>query len=628
MTVKSPRTPCSWIRDRSSFDFETIVNAMPNGILVVDSNGNIVLGNTEAVHLFGYKNSEFTTMKIEELVPKRFRSKHPDYRHAYFTNPKRRAFGPERDLYGLRKDGREFAVELALNPIDTPDGVFVLASVVDVSDRKAAEERFRAVVESAPNALVIITEAGVITLVNKQMEITFGYNRKELIGKSIEVLIPERYRKKHPGYREKYLKKPNTRPMGAGRDLFGLHKNGTEIPVEIGLKPVEIHQELHVLASIVNITERKKVESELQKSEIKFRQVIESAPNGIIMIDQEGKVALCNRGIENLFGYDRDELIGTLVESLIPYRFRNKHAGYRKKYLSSPEARQMGTGRDLFGLHKGGYEFPVEIGLNPLETDEGTFVLASVVDISKRRDLDEKIRIAAEELQVKNQELEQFVYSVSHDLRSPLVSIRAFTQRLLKDEAIQAKDQWLDYLGRIDRNVKMMDQLLNDLLNLSRVSQREIVLEPVNLCQTIQKAADTLRASLAQENSNPDIPFTIQVQPFRHIVKGQENLLAQVFTNLFSNSIKYARPGVAAHIEVSARVKNHFFEVSVKDNGRGIPADQREKVFKIFERFHIDVKEGNGVGLAIVKKIIERHGGSIRYESEENNGTIFTITLP
>jgi PAS domain S-box-containing protein len=243
---------------------------------------------------------------------------------------------------------------------------------------RTGPEIFRDIVEAAPNAIVLVGRDGKIVLINAQTEKMFGYARKELIGKPIEILVPERYRATHPGHRGGYFISPSVRSMGAGRDLFGLRKDGKEVPVEIGLNPIHGGGRDLVLASIIDITERKRAEE-------RFRRVVESAPNAIILVGEDGLITLVNAQTEKLFGYPREELVGMSIDKLVPERFRSMHGGFRSSFFASPSVRSMGAGRDLFGLRKDGREFPVEIGLNPIQSEEGNLVLTSVIDITERK---------------------------------------------------------------------------------------------------------------------------------------------------------------------------------------------------------------------------------------------------
>ena len=373
--------------------FRLVVEAAPNAMVMVDRAGKIVMVNSQAERVFGYSRPELIGQPVEMLVPERFRSHHPELRKTFFADPQPRPMGAGRDLYGLKKDGSEFPVEIGLNPIETDEGTMVLSAIVDISARKASElalreseQRFRLLVEAAPSPMVLIDRAGRIVMVNSPAERVFGYSRAELVGQPVELLVPERFRSHHPELRKTFFADPQPRPMGAGRDLYGLKKDGSEFPVEIGLNPIETDEGTMVLSAIVvDITERKTAELALRESEQRFRLVVEAAPNAMVMVDRTGKIVMVNSQAERVFGYSRPELIGQPVEMLVPERFRSHHPELRKTFFTDPQPRLMGAGRDLYGLKKDGSEFPVEIGLNPIETDEGTMVLSAIIDVTERK---------------------------------------------------------------------------------------------------------------------------------------------------------------------------------------------------------------------------------------------------
>lgn len=247
--------------------FRLVVEWSPNAMVLVDNYGKISMVNNHAEALFGYSRDELANRPVELLVPGRFRGSHPAHRARFMKHPEARSMGTNTDLFAVRKDGTEFPVEVGLNPIVTEEGAMTLATIIDITVRKKAEEQFRLVVESAPNAMVLVNAEGLIKLVNKATESLFGYDREELIGREVEILIPNRFRNPHPGFRRAFFAMPQTRSMGAGRDLFAVRKNGTEFLVEIGLNPIESGDGNMVLASVIDITERKLQESYRLKSE-------------------------------------------------------------------------------------------------------------------------------------------------------------------------------------------------------------------------------------------------------------------------------------------------------------------------------------------------------------------------
>ena len=374
---------------KSEERFRQVVESAPNAMVMIGPAGSIVMVNAQTERLFGYIREELLGQPIEMLIPERFRPNHPKLRTSFFDNPVSRPMGAGRDLYGIKQDGTEFPIEIGLNPIETDEGKMVLSAIVDISSRKRLEERFRQVVESAPNAMVMIGPAGSIVMVNAQTERLFGYTREALLGQPIEMLIPERFRPNHPRLRTSFFDSPISRPMGAGRDLYGIKQDGTEFPIEIGLNPIETDEGKMVLSAIVDISSRKRLEE-------RFRQVVESAPNAMVMIGAAGSIVMVNAQTERLFGYSRDALLGKPIEMLIPERFRPNHPRLRTSFFDNPVSRPMGAGRDLYGIKQDGTEFPIEIGLNPIETDEGKMVLSAIVDISSRKRLEERFRQVVE----------------------------------------------------------------------------------------------------------------------------------------------------------------------------------------------------------------------------------------
>jgi PAS domain S-box-containing protein len=254
----------------------TIVEYLPNGILLVDREGQIILANEEAARIFGYTRKELLSQSFQNLIPIRYWEAHAEFGKESLKKPRILAMGSGGALLGRQKMGSEIPVEIGLNPISTGEESFVVISIMDLSASKRAEQLFRVAIESAPSGMVIVDSSGSIMLINRETEHLFGYAREELLGQSIEILLPERFRSNHPHYRAEFSAHPSTRRMGGGRDLFGRRKDGTEIPVEIGLNPVRTDEGLLVLGIIADITDRKRAEESLrQLNETLEERVIE-----------------------------------------------------------------------------------------------------------------------------------------------------------------------------------------------------------------------------------------------------------------------------------------------------------------------------------------------------------------
>jgi protein-histidine pros-kinase len=493
------------------------------------------------------------------------------------------------------------------------------AGIMGIESTAHPQDTFRLIVEAAPNAIVVIDESGRIALVNSQTEKLFGYSREELIGQPVEILVPKRFRDTHPALRANFFADARARPMGAGRDLYGLRKDGTEFPVEIGLNPIRTVAGMLVLSAIVDITER-------QRAERRFRLAIESAPSGMVMVDQDGKIVLVNSQAEELFGYSRDELIGKPVEILVPERSQGHHPAYRAGFFSKPESRPMGAGRDLFGRRKDGTEFPIEIGLNPIETDEGVLALSAIVDITERKRLERELHLRLEDLASADRQKDEFLAMLAHELRNPLAPIRNALEILDLPTANEQMNQRARDMMR--RQLQHLVRLVDDLLDVSRIITGRIDLrkERFDLSAAVTRAVETVEPLITARGhrlivSTPDEPISICADLVR---------LSQVIANLLTNAAKYCPQ--PSRIWLSARREGVDVVIRVEDEGIGIAPDMLERIFELFVQADASpgrTQGGLGIGLTLVRRLVEMHNGSIYAKSAGlGQGSEFIVRLP
>ncbi|MDR7086647.1 diguanylate cyclase (GGDEF)-like protein/PAS domain S-box-containing protein [Aeromicrobium panaciterrae] len=365
-----------------------IIEATPNAMVMVNEFGLITLVNSQTEHQFGYSREELLSMTVDRLIPDRFRPRHKGFREGFFDNPDTRSMGAGRDLFGLHSDGREFPIEIGLNPVIIDDRPQVLASIIDITERKRAEERLLHVVEAAPNAMIMVNSLGHIVLVNTQTERSFGYSRDELLSMNIEDLIPTRFKAKHDGYRMGYFHNPDRREMGAGRELFGRRKDGSEIPVEIGLNPIQVLDEQHVLASVIDITERLVVQAteSAERADRLRRSILDSLPFSIIATDSNGLIVTANPAAERLLHAERNELVGSRISEIRDGRLDQ---------VPLLAVRTHGVDEREVEYHRrDGVDVPVNEAISLIvdEVGEVTGYLAVAYDITQRKEAEAFIR--------------------------------------------------------------------------------------------------------------------------------------------------------------------------------------------------------------------------------------------
>jgi PAS domain S-box-containing protein len=369
-----------------------------------------------------------------------------------------------------------------------------------------------------------------------------------------------------------------------------------------------------IVVSHFDTTQHKSLEEEL-------RIMLESTSHAIVRVNREGKITFLNAHTETIFGYSRTELLGQLIEVLIPERCRDRHPSLRADFFANPVARTLGTGRDLYGRHKDGRDIPVEIGLNPVATQEGLEVMASLIDITVRKRAEEAVRTTALQLKATNQELEAFSYSVSHELKAPLQRLNGFSQALQEDYADKLDEQGKDYLRRLRAETQRMGRLIDNLLEFSMMTEQRMRYEPVDMSDLALTVATDLQRAWPQR----DVLFLAAPGL---TAAGDTHFLRILLENLIGNGWKFTSQQERARIEFGAIRQNEKTVYFVRDNGIGFDMADAEKLFAPFQRLHPTPDyPGTGLGLATARRIIHRHGGRIWAEGAVNQGATFYFTL-
>ena len=345
-----------------------------------------------------------------------------------------------------------------------------------------------------------------------------------------------------------------------------------------------------------------------------FRLIVEAAPHAILVANPQRVITMVNRRTEELFGYARSELVGQVTEILVPMQFRKAHPAHVDGFFRAPSVHAMRAGRELLGRRKDGTEVAIEIGLTPIPTSDGLLTLASIIDITER------VRNEAE-LRRSNAELEQFAYIASHDLQEPLRMVASYTELLgqrYRGKLDEKADKYIFYA--VD-GAKRMQALVADLLAYSRVGSQGRPLVQVDSESVVKSVVEMMRSSIRKANA------TIEISALPAVL-ADEGQLRQLFQNLIGNALKF-RATADPIIGVRAARHGERWLFCVEDNGIGIDMQYGERIFQMFQRLHERGKyEGSGIGLAIVKRIVERHGGVIWLESKPGLGTSFFFSLP
>jgi protein-histidine pros-kinase len=464
--------------------------------------------------------------------------------------------------------------------------------------------------DAAPDAMVVVDDRGVMVLVNAQVESLFGYPRDELVGRPVEMLVPPRLADRHRAHRASFAAEPHARAMGESVDLLARRKDGVEFPVEISLGPLQTADgRLLVSAAIRDVTRKR-------KDERLFRALVESAPDAMVIVDAEARIVLVNAQTERLFGFPRSELVGQPVEVLVPERFARMHEGLRSGYLTDPHARPMGFVGDLYAKRRDGSEFPVEISLAPLESDDGWLVSAAVRDITDRRLLEEREKL--------DRAKDEFFATVSHELRTPLTSVLGYSELLAE---FPLDEQAQKFVAVIAKNALRELRLVDDLLTLASLENGGLKIRGcvLDLGPVVRNAV----AAALPHADQQGVALTFQDLDAPVLVEADADRIGQAIDNLISNALKFTPPGGSVVVNLFAG--QDVAHVEVADTGSGIGEPETERIFERLFRAESAVARqvpGAGLGLTIALAIAVAHRGTIGIVKSDHTGATFRLQLP
>ncbi len=628
-----------------------ILDAAVDAILTIDEVGRVESMNPAAERLFGYPSNEVVGRNVRMLMPQPYRAEHDGYLSNYLNTGQKKIIGIGREVVGLRKDGSTFPMHLAVSELHLGDRRMFTGIARDITDiRKAIQElehseaRTRAILDAAVNAILTIDPSGLVESMNPAAERLFGYPSNEVVGQNVRMLMPQPYRAEHDGYLSNYLNTGQKKIIGIGREVVGLRKDGSTFPMHLAVSELHLGDRRMFTGIARDITDLRHAISQLEDSEARTRTILETAVDAIITIDESGLIESINPAAERLFGYPSSEVVGQNVRMLMPQPYRAEHDSYLNNYLTTGQKKIIGIGREVVGLRKDGSTFPMDLAVSEVQLGSRQLFTGIVRDISERNKAEEQLRFYAGELQGRNaellrsnQELDEFAYIASHDLKEPLRGIHNYATFLLEDYKEKLDSEGVDKLDTLKRLTQRMDVLLDSLLEFSRVGRLDFAIRTTDLNEVLEEVLDSLRINLKERGVDIRIPRTLPV------IQGDRVRVGEVLRNLITNSMKYndkaekwIEIGYGEDLGLDARKPKedeafigHHTVFYVRDNGIGIPEKHYEAIFRIFKRLHSrdEFGGGTGVGLTIVKKIIERHGGQIWIDSSRDEGTCFYFTL-
>jgi PAS domain S-box-containing protein len=617
-----------------------VLEQAPCAMLVAARDGKITFANLQAERIFAYAPGTMVGLQVEQLIPQGVRSRHTGLREGYHQDPRPRPMMSGQVLHGLRHDGSEIPVEIGLSPVDLPEGPAVLAAITDVSDRvraeamiqahatalgqinerlAASERSLRLVLAQAPCAMLVAARDGKITFANLQAERIFAYAPGSMVGLPVERLIPQAARSRHVGLREGYHQDPRPRPMMSGQVLYGLRSDGSEIPVEIGLSPVDLPEGPAVLAAITDVSDRIRAERMAREHADLQRRLIEGLSQLIWICRPDGRCDYLSQQWIDYTGVPQDAQVGCAWLDYIHPEDRERAASTWQEVVANSGNLEIDI---RIRRHDGVYRW---FKTRAAPQRDGTGVITGWVgsntDIQDLIELRELARAA-------DRAKSEFLATMSHEIRTPMNGVLGMLG-MLQEMALDP--QQMDMVETARRCAESLLNVLNDILDFSKIEAGRLELENADF--DLWSEAESVVSVFGQTAHGKGVNLTCIIDPsVPSRVSGDPSRVRQVLLNLVGNAIKFTDSGdVVLRIAPAPDATSPTdLILRVSDSGIGIPPNRIADLFGRFVQVDSSTSRrygGTGLGLAISRRLVELMGGQIGVESKEGAGSTFWFRI-
>jgi len=610
--------------------FRLLVESIKDyAIFMLDPEGRVVTWNRGAEAIKGYRAKEIVGRHFSRFYPPEdIQARKPERALEAATTGGRF----EDEGWRVRKDGSRFWASVVITAVR--DGHGKLHGFVkvtrDLSERRRveeklrrSEERSRQLVDSVKDyAILLLDTEGRVISWNAGAQRINGYRTDEILGEHFSRLFPPE--DVAAGIPDHHLRRAASEGQYEDEG-WRVRKDGSRFWANSVLTAVRDEQgTLTGFAKVTrDLTERRRADEALRAAEEYARLIVDLAYSAFVAIGPDGVISGWNRQAEITFGWSREEAVGReLAETIIPPQHRDAHRRGLKHFLATGEGPVLNRVIEMTALRRDGSEFPIELTISPLRLADRLVFTAFIRDITDRRAAEEALKRTAAALEAANAELESFSYSVSHDLRAPLRAIDGYAQALLEDHAARLDTEGQRLLGVVRENAQRMGQLIDGLLRFARFGRQAMTIAPIDM-------TELARAVVAElQQGGGDVLPAVRIEPLPPAM-GDKTLIRQVLANLVANAVKFSRGRARPDVRIGARPQGAEVIYFVRDNGIGFDMRYADKLFQVFGRLHrAEEFEGTGVGLALVQRVVQRHGGRVWAESVPDRGATFHFTLP